>query len=122
MSKVYVRNYYNQHVKVIVHDLWLDSSKIKATHRWVKYSPQIMKITNTTYQKLTDSIEILYDNKGTLVTTIPAHSTVLLEMMPNAAPSYKFKMLTVVGNEREEYDGTYIKRKKFHKYYIDIKP
>jgi uncharacterized protein YcfL len=128
LSKVYVRNYYDKAITVSVENLWFEGKEIRNTKDWAMYTPRIIDITNTSYNKLNDSLEMFYNANGMLKLTIPPHSTVLLETMHNAAPTADIKVKVFESNniinesKLAEYTTKDVKYKSFHKYYLDIKP
>lgn len=129
LSKVYVRNYYEHEITLSVENLWTKEKVKTSTKTWAYYTPYIIEINSSTYKELKDSLEMSYDANGTLAIKIPAKSTVLLEMMGNAAPAQNIN-ITVSGKPKKteaeqvlaKYSIKDVKRQRFHKYCLDIIP
>lgn len=129
MSKVYVRNFFEHEITVQVENLWIKEKTKTSTTTWARYAPNIVNITSKTYKELNDSLEMSYDANGNLAIKIPAKSTVLLEMMGNAAPAQNIEVRVLAkpmktDDERliAKYSIKDVKRQRFHKYCLDIKP
>lgn len=129
MSKVYVRNYYEHEITVLVENLWIKEKVKTSTNTWAYYTPQIVEINSGTYKELKDSLAMSYDANGTLGIKVPAKSTVLLEMMGNAAPAQNINIIVSGKPKKTEaeqvlakYTIADVKRQSFHKYCLDIMP
>lgn len=112
----------------MVENLWIKEKAKTSTKSWARYTPEIVNINAKTPNKLTDSLSMDYDANGTLGIKIPARSTVLLEVMGNAAPSKNVK-IHVYGTppnkkyqKLAEYHIDDVKTLSLHKYCLDIEP
>ena len=129
ISKVYVRNYSEHDITVQVDNLWIKEKTKTSTTKWVKYTPSIVNINSSTYKLLNDSLEMSYDANGKLDIKIPAKSTVLLEVMGNAAPAQNIEIKVFAKPKKTEaaqliakYSIEDVKYQRFHKYCLDIMP